>query len=327
MGTDENDYVYLCLQGKIVGTAKILKGSGLLPKREIHGHPLQEFSRTEEDLIAIYQAQIYREYENELYPFKYYDFDGLPVELGDLNNDQKKFRAIVAWDSQQTIPNRAGCDLGENPKIVYAECSAAVGISNQRSNLNHSDESEVDEVLLSDSDMEVDTPENTLVNTMNIDDSSTATESLGSNSQDNAHRSDLSSSSRDAESNMLNHDDFGMKELSVQRRRYIFKSRERGPPKEITALRKNRLQLSKRFDNPFLKARQCCRNRCFGLVDPVYCFAKYKKLMRTSQLVRKQELIRLLNPDTRKFRFDGIDVCVAFMEKGFGFSRDLQCSV
>ena len=323
--------MFLFVGTRCVGKAEIFKGSGNTEKRELHGHSLQDFARSDEDLVAIYHARIYTEYENEPYPFSYYDFEGPPEKLGELNDVNGKLNAIVAWDLRQTKPNIAGCNLGCNSAAEQGNNGTAgntagptpvhgKGVVPNHLFVEPSDDEEDKDISgpqsfrcatqrhLPDSIQEL-PREDTVIREEYSGDSE-----VELNAQ--------ATGSAFPYSNIIESEPY-----AVQKRSYTFKSRERGAPPDISLLHQRRLQLSRRPDNPFTKPRDCCKKRCFDLVDPVYCFAKYRKLMISGQIERKQELIRLLNPENGKIKFEGHYVCVQFLEKGFGFSRDLQCSV
>lgn len=70
----------------------------------------------------------------------------------------------------------------------------------------------------------------------------------------------------------------GYHDISIKKRGYVFKQRKWGEPKQPSKFRQVRRERSRRIDNPFLQKRECCRAKCFAVVDPLQAFATYKEL-------------------------------------------------
>lgn len=110
-----NPYVFLLVRGVTVGTAKIF------PVRDkIHGHLLKQYCKRSENLIAIYNVQIYDEFESIRYPYCFGGPRTPPGTLGELNKLDKSFKNLVAWDQHRLEPDSKGCDLGDHPRVVHA---------------------------------------------------------------------------------------------------------------------------------------------------------------------------------------------------------------
>lgn len=77
----------------------------------------------------------------------------------------------------------------------------------------------------------------------------------------------------------------------------------------------------------FSKEKCCARMSCFKEVDQRYLKAQCSRVLPISQQARRIYLATLLDTSTGCFKFNGNTVCYAFLEKSFGFSRDMQGSV
>ena len=114
-----------------------------------------------------------------------------------------------------------------------------------------------------------------------------------------------------------------------KKRAYVYHTRKRSITQGPRDLRKRRKVLSERLDNPFLRSRlQCCKKRkCFERINPIYAFKTYKQIMGMNREDFKSFLISLYHPREHSFMLQGHKVCARYLQKGFGFSNDLQCSV
>lgn len=95
-------------------------------QREMHGHELKKFSRDGEDLVVVWNVQIFTEYETVRYPFSYGGIESPPSTLGELNVQGKGFKSRIAWDQNLLIPSSEGCELSSTPKQV---CLSSVSFS------------------------------------------------------------------------------------------------------------------------------------------------------------------------------------------------------
>ena len=114
-----------------------------------------------------------------------------------------------------------------------------------------------------------------------------------------------------------------------KKRAYVYHRRKRRIPEGPRDLRKRRKLLSQRMDNPFLRSGlRCCKsNRCYENIDPTYAFKTYKDLMALNREDFKSYLISIYDSQEHFFKMLGRKVCARYLQRGFGFSNDLQCSV
>ena len=113
------------------------------------------------------------------------------------------------------------------------------------------------------------------------------------------------------------------------KRAYVYRKRKKRVPEGNRDVPKRRKLLSQRMDNPFLRSGlHCCKSkRCYDNTDPTYAFKTYKELMAMNREDFKSFLISIYDSQEHTFKMLGRPVCAQYLQKGFGFSNDLQCSV
>lgn len=113
------------------------------------------------------------------------------------------------------------------------------------------------------------------------------------------------------------------------KRAYVYRKRKKAIPEGPRELRKRRKVFSQRMDNPFLiNGLRCCKSkRCYENIDPIYAFKRYNEVMALNREDFKSFLISIYDAQDHSFKMLGKTVCARYLQKGFGFSNDLQCSV
>ena len=360
-----SNFVNLQCAGSVVGYAKFFMGGSASPSTIIHGHSLRSYAREDEDLVAIYHVQIFQEFESLAYPYSYHCFDGIPKVLGDLNCRERNFRSIVAWDKKKTVPGTDGRELGSSPIKVSAVglsrkrtkglCTISGENSCRRESFSRFRRNDAaapsleeqnmvplqkrlrfsERVVDSSSDFD-DTSNDERESLKDVDVHSTdssemelATENAGDH-QDNylssvAHPcTDLSEDNDNSSGTEWPNG----QSFTANRRRYIFRSRTPSGPKRTSTLREHRLKLSRRVDNPFQnESLECCRARCFKVVDRVFAFAEYKRILPMSRKQFSNQLAMMYTRDKEQFQLRETKVCARFLSKGFHFSACLQSAV
>lgn len=341
-------YVFLLNAGRIVGTGKLFFQSGTTePAETIHGHSLHLFANEGEKLVAIWCVQIYQEFEKDTYPYNFGGLDGPPSTLGDMNQVSKAFKTVIAWEEGLLQENREGSELGNQPRCIraprqkFAECesenedsseeeSSSPGWKPKRRGVKRA--ANVESFLTTDVPAKKHTKTSAVVNrsTSVINNSGGGLEeTFDPSSEDHIEAPEYPGERSPATSfGQLHNRVEEFEETMLAKRAYRFKVRNMRPSAKLSDLRKARLHISNRNDNPFDEPRKCCKLRqCFVHADSIYAFAQYRIFMRMNREERKRQLIGMLNRDTSEFEFNGSAVCRRFLARGFGFSNCLQESV
>jgi len=79
--------------------------------------------------------------------------------------------------------------------------------------------------------------------------------------------------------------------------------------------------------NILTKEKCCKRIKCLRKVDQRFLASQRSKVLLMKQYERRNYLQRMLDTSTNSFYFNKNRVCSRFLDKCFGFSTDLQCSV
>ena len=440
-----SEHVLLHLENKNVGYAKFFVPESEKPARVLHGLPLKTYERAGEDLVVIFHVQIFTEYQEVAYPYRFGAAESPPEFLGDLNVVGKHFKSFIAWDLNCTTLYTSGEDLGDIPRFVSERtvCPVNNRASGKRDVMENmqicrsTDEpsrSDDSSVTLRNAGVELDTLQieegrietitaqqktRTAIDTRKrldrrfsrfkrsvvapispsrtpnrvpdpynssireepeLDQPAIGSEedcrgqslryshNFGDDESDDAiglcRRKPVIDSDNESKAEQPLAEDMGSRrEILVaqeiygneetpeedsecsdssidvgrlahvlpfpRKRRYVYRTRKRGIPERPRDLRKRRKVLSKRIDNPFLRGRlQCCKSlRCFERVDSIYAFKVYKEVMGMNREDYKSFLINFFSPEDNCFMLRGDKVCARFLQRGFGFSNDLQCSV
>lgn len=110
--------VFLLIENVRIGFAQIfcVKG-GDQYANNLHGSPLQQFAKENEELVVVGQVQIFTEANDATYPYKYGGLDEPPEKLGSLNTSMY-YKSFIAWDRHATERKASFEYLPEHPRQV-----------------------------------------------------------------------------------------------------------------------------------------------------------------------------------------------------------------
>ena len=121
-------------------------------------------------------------------------------------------------------------------------------------------------------------------------------------------------------------------QLSAPRRRvYMRQKRAATPDRPVLPIheRKKAKVVSLAARGPdAARSEACCKKKCFRVIDDLeYLLTKRMEVLQMSRENRKAFAISLFQRDSRKFVFDGVEVCPRFLNTAFNFSNDTVCGI